>query len=149
MVAASRAGVFGMVLIGLCSLILGLMSRIVPMEPMVYFASMAGVLFPAAMVAAGMLARWASEDMGISRGRTNVGPIASLTAGLVAVTGGAILCIFTLISPLSGVLRAGLSVEPGATGYLGLAVLFTAYLAISVIGGALYAIVVPSPPLRY
>jgi len=143
-----------MVLIGLCSLMLGLMSRLVPMEPIVYFASMAGVLLPAIMVTAGMLARWASEDMGIAREHNGAdGRVAaSLTGGLVAVLGGALLCILTLMSPLNGVLpvdRLGTLLSGlGAVGYLELAVLFTAYVAMSVIGGLLYGIIVPKPLAR-
>jgi hypothetical protein len=154
LVAASRAGIFGIVLIGLCSLLLGLLVQLFSLEPIVYFVSMAGVLFPAVMVTAGMLARWASEDMGIAREHNEAAGrvAASLTGGLVAVLGGALLCILTLMSPLNSVLPVDrlwmLLSGLGAFGYLELAVLFTAYVAMSVIGGMLYDIVVLRPPAR-
>lgn len=69
MAAAFKVGVFGVILIGLCSLLFELLSRLVSLDPIVYFAAMAGVLVPMVMVMTGALARWASQDPWLFAGR--------------------------------------------------------------------------------
>jgi hypothetical protein len=134
---AWRSGIFGMILIGLSSLLLGLMSRFLSLDPIVYFAAMAGVLVPAVMVAAGALARWSSLE------RATLG--ASLASGLVTLLGGASLCFMTLaISQYSPYRLAAYFSGIDTYGSLGILVLFAAYLALSAIGGLIYGYIFPA-----
>lgn len=149
--AAFNVGVFGIILIGLCSLSFGLLSRLVSLDPIVYFASMAGVMAPMVMVMAGALAQWASQNTGLlaerPRGGAHGAVLPSLIAGLMTACGSALMFLLALAAPLDGVLPpAGPGIFPGNLDiyvYLEVAVLLAAYVALSVIGGVLYGIVVP------
>jgi hypothetical protein len=144
-------------LIGLCSLSFGLLSRLVSLDPIVYFASMAGVMAPMVMVMAGALAQWASQNPGLfaerPRGGAHEAVLPSLIAGLMTACGSALLFLLALAVPLDGVFPpARLWIYPGNPDmyvYLEVAVLLAAYVALSVIGGVLYGIVVPEGTTRY
>ncbi len=145
---ASKAGIFGVILIALSSLLLGLLCRLFSLDPIIYFACMAGVLFPMGMIAAGMLSRWVSEicwDIPQDIHRNSLG--SSLTAGVVTAFGGSLAWLFTIVLTLNDMFPVGrLSstlTGPGPGVFIELAVLLAAYMALSVIGGILYGIVVP------
>ena len=105
--AAINVGVFGIILIGLCSLSFGLLSRLVSLDPIVYFASMAGVMTPMVMVMAGALAQWASQNPGLlaeqPRGGAHEAVLPSLIAGLMTACGSALMFLLALAAPLDGV----------------------------------------------
>ncbi len=130
---------------------LGLLSQLVSLDPIVYFAAMAGVMAPMVMVMAGALALWASQNPGLlverPRGGANKAVLSSLIAGLMTAGGSAFLFLLALAVPLDGVFPSGrLWIYAGnldAYGYLEIAVLLAAYVALSVIGGMLYGIVAP------
>jgi hypothetical protein len=150
--AAFKVGVFGIILVGLSSLLFGLLSRLVALDPIVYFAAMAGVMVPMVMVMAGALALWASQNPGLlverpGGGAGGIPVLPSLIAGLIVIAGAAFLFLLALALPLEGVFPTGrLSIYAenlDAYGYLEIAVLLAAYVALAVIGGMLYGIVVP------
>jgi hypothetical protein len=146
--AAIKVGIFGMVLVGLCSLLLGIMIRLFSLDPIVYFAAMAGVLFPAVTVAAGMLALWASESpLDLPQGGVKRRISSSLTAGIVTVFGGALVWLLSLALTLKDVfpisMLSAATASPGLSIFIEISVLIAAYIALSVIGGVLYCIVVP------
>jgi hypothetical protein len=149
--AAIKAGIFGAILIGLCSLLFGLLSSLILLEPIVYFASMAGVMAPMVMVIVGALAMWASQNTGLFAERPRNGVhgavLPSLIAGLMTAGGSALLFLLALAVPPEGVFPSDmLWIYFGnldAYGYLEILVLLAAYVALSVIGGVLYGIVVP------
>ncbi len=141
-----------MILIGLCSLLLGLMARSFSLEPMVFISAMAGVLCPLVMVTVGALALWVRENpidhfelQEIDR-KNSV--LSSLAAGLLTASGGAFLLGITLVLPLKGVLPedgflayvSGLDIY----GYMEIVILIATYVALSAIGGVLYGIVFPA-----
>src|SRR5271157_1572372 len=150
--AASKVGFLGMILIGLCSLLLGLMSRFLSLEPIIYFAAMAGVLFPMVMVTAGAMTWWALENPGdiLERPRKSRENLAlySLSAGIVAALGGAFLWTLIAMMPLNGVFPADRLLAyvgaPTLNLYLELTILMAAYVTLSIIGGVLYDIVMPA-----
>ena len=152
--AAFKVGVFGVILVGLCSMSLGLLSQLAGLDPIVYFASMAGVMIPLIMVVAGALALWASETPGLLEGRRRGGAydaaLPPLIAGLMTTAGAAGLFLLALAMPLEGFFPSGsLWIYFGNLdlyGYLEIAVLLVAYVALAVIGGVLYGIVIPAPP---
>ncbi len=156
--AAFKVGIFGIILVGLCAMSLGLLCGLFSLDPIVYFASMAGVLVPMIMVLAGALALWASRSPGLfaerRRPRRRQSVLPPLIAGLVTEAGAAILFLLALAVPLEGLFLPldRLSTYFGnldAYGYLEIAVLIVAYLALAVIGGVLYDIVVPEDIARY
>ncbi len=147
--AAIKVGIFGIILIGLCSMSLGLMSQLISLDPIVYVSYMAGVMTPMVMVLMGALALWASESSGLFEERRRAGrPEAmatSLIAGLTTTAGAAFLFLLALSIPLEGIFPVGkpwIYLEGSdAYSYMGVAVLLAAYVALAVIGGALYGIV--------
>lgn len=145
--SAFKAGIFCVILAGLCLLLSSLFSRAFSLDPIVYFGAMSGVLMPAVMVASGILGRWASQSHCLFQERSDIDPaLASLASGLVTVFGSILLCYLMLAVPFSGVLPSdGLWGHPDSFdvyGYMEVAVLFAAYLALAVIGGVLYDVVV-------
>ncbi len=152
--AAFKAGIFGIILAGLCSMTLGLLSGLVPVGPIVCFASMAGVMIPMVMVVAGALAVWASQSPGLfierPRGKPYKAVAASLVAGLTTTAGAALMFALALAVSPGKVFPEWIRLEGLNTyGYLGVAVLLAAYVALAAIGGILYGIVVPEEPARY
>lgn len=144
---AVKAGIFGAILIGLSSLLSGIFTQLFFLDPIIYFTIMAGVLFPAMMVTAGILAWWASDspfaDPGL-RPDGNDRIVLSLTSGMVTALAGSILWLFTLEVAFDNIFRvpAMTLASPEWCILIGLAVLLTAYTALSVIGGILYDIIV-------
>jgi hypothetical protein len=150
--AVSKVGLFGMILIGMCSLLLGLMIRFFSLEPMVFIAAMAGVLFPMVMVTVGALALWARENpveyYEFPERCQKKSVLASLAAGLLTASGGTFLLGLTLLLPLKGILPDdGLWTYISSfniVGYLEIVILIVTYVALSGIGGMLYTIVFPA-----
>jgi len=142
--AALKVGVFGVVLMGLCSLLLGIISNFFTEGPMIYVAAMAGVLFPMVMVAAGGLAWWVSETPAGGSGHVAY----SLMAGLITVFGGGALCAVTLVLPMNDFFSGGKpiidSLSSGWDAYLGIFVLIAAYIVLAAIGGILYRLIFPA-----
>jgi len=146
--AASKVGFLGIVLIGLCSLLLGLMSSFFSLDSVIYFAAMAGVLFPMVMVAAGAFTWWILENPGsiLERPRRSQENLAiySLASGIIAAIGGGFLWTSIAMMPLNpaGKLLSYFG-APSLGLFLELIILFTAYVTLSIIGGVLYDIVMP------
>jgi hypothetical protein len=133
-------GLFGAILIGVSSLLLGSMVRLISLSPIVYFAAMAGVLFPAAMVFSGMLAMWSSDGHGGLKSLI----CRTLAAGCLTATGGLLLWLATFPVADNGLPSILLGDEIHRPElWAELCVLAAAYLALPVIGGILYSLVVP------
>ena len=143
--AASKVGLFGVILTGLGSLLLGIFSNFFSTGPMIYVAAMAGVLFPLVMVASGAMAMWASETP-IDGGEGHI--VSSLAAGLITEAGGSILCALTLAFPINSVFSGQKpiidSLDLSWGGYVGIVVLIAAYIALAAIGGVLYRLMFPA-----
>jgi hypothetical protein len=151
---AIEAGIFGVVLMSVCSMSLGLLSRLASLDPIVYFASLAGVMAPLVMVTVGGLARWASNSPFRPAGAPG-GPVvaASLVAGLASTAGAALLFALALMVCPGGVFFSGMpwtrTGSLNAYGWMEVAVLLASYVALAVIGGLMYGIVAPESHARY
>ena len=118
----------------------GIMGRALSLDPLVSLAMMAGVLAPMVMLASGMLARWATycPFTGRPQGRPM---LTSLASGVMTAVCG--LMLFGIMLALSRNEVFPRLDMPGLDAYVlpGAVVILSAYVALSVIGGELYALI--------